>query len=206
MADDRQRVGVFQTLRQSGRRPDCYGRSRLLDRGYAQRRSVGVMRRTAAVWAGKATGALSRISRLGGGTTLPGDVARAIDPDVLRKLSGDLEQGAIVITGTNGKTTTARLISWLLEGAGHSVVSNRAGANLIYGATAAALERAGANGKLKVDWGVYEIDEASLERAVDEIQPRAAIVLNLFRDQLDRYGELETIAKKIESALARLPG
>ncbi len=163
------------------------------------------MRRTAAVWAGKATGALARISRLGGGTTLPGDVARAIDPDVLRKMSRDLKHGAIVITGTNGKTTTARLISWLLEGAGHSVVSNRAGANLIFGATAAALEKAGANGKLKVDWGVFEIDEASLERAVDEIQPRAAIVLNLFRDQLDRYGELETIAKRIEAALKRLP-
>ena len=164
------------------------------------------MRRAAAVWAGKATGALSRISRLGRGTTLPGDVARAIDPDVLRKLSRDLAHGAIVITGTNGKTTTARLIGWLLEGAGHSVVSNRAGANLIFGATAAALDRAGANGRLRADWGVFEIDEASLERAVDEIQPRATIVLNLFRDQLDRYGELETIAKKIESALARLPG
>jgi len=163
------------------------------------------MRRAAAVWAGKATGALSRISRLGGGTTLPGDVARAIDPDVLRKLSRDLKHGAVVITGTNGKTTTARLIGWLLEGAGYSVVSNRAGANLIFGATAAALERAGADGKLKVDWGVFEIDEASLERAVDEIQPRAAIVLNLFRDQLDRYGELEAIAKRIEAALRRLP-
>jgi UDP-N-acetylmuramyl tripeptide synthase len=163
------------------------------------------MRRTAAVWAGKATGALSRISRLGGGTTLPGDVARAIDPDVLRKLSRDLKHGAIVITGTNGKTTTSRLISWVLEGAGYSVVSNRAGANLIFGATAAALERAGANGKLKADWGVFEIDEASLGRAVDEIQPRATIVLNLFRDQLDRYGELEMIAKKIEAALKRMP-
>ncbi len=163
------------------------------------------MRRTAAVWAGKATGALSRFSRLGGGTTLPGDVARAIDPKVLRKLSADLKRGAIVITGTNGKTTTARLIAWLLEGAGHSVVSNRAGANLIFGATAAALEQAGADGRLHADWGVFEIDEASLERAVDEIQPRAAIVLNLFRDQLDRYGELETVAKRIEAALARLP-
>src|SRR6266446_3392069 len=206
MADDRQRVGVFQTLRQSGRGAEGYGPARLLDRGHAQRRSLGVMRRTAAVWAGKATGALSRISRLGGGTTLPGDVARAIDPDVLRKLSRDLEQGAIVITGTNGKTTTARLISWLLEGAGQSVVSNRAGANLIYGATAAALQRAGANGRLRADWGVFEIDEASLERAVDEIQPRATVVLNLFRDQLDRYGELESIAKRIEKAVARLPG
>src|SRR6266446_6145624 len=206
MADDRQRVGVFQTLRQSGRGAEGYGPARLLDRGHAQRRSLGVMRRTAAVWAGKATGALSRISRLGGGTTLPGDVARAIDPDVLRKLSRDLEQGAIVITGTNGKTTTARLISGLLEGAGQSVVSNRAGANLIYGATAAALQRAGANGRLRADWGVFEIDEASLERAVDEIQPRATVVLNLFRDQLDRYGELESIAKRIEKAVARLPG
>src|SRR5260370_5895746 len=160
-----------------------------MDYGDAQRRGLGLMRRAAAVWAGKATGVLSRISRLGGGTTLPGDVARAIDPDVLRKLSGDLEQGAIVITRTNGKTTTARLISWLLEGAGYSVVSNRAGANLIFGATAAPLERAGADGKLKVDWGVFEIDEASLERAADRTQPPAAIVLNLFRNQLDRYGE-----------------
>src|SRR5260370_5303752 len=176
-----------------------------MDYGDAQRRGLGLMRRAAAVWAGKATGALARISRRGGGTTLPGDVARAIDPDVLRKLSRDREQGAIVITGTNGKTTTARLISWLFEGMGNSVVSNRAGANLIYGATAAALQRAGANGRLRADWGVFEIDEASLERAVDEIQPRATVVLNLFRDQLDRYGELESIAQRIEKALARLP-
>src|SRR5216683_468024 len=205
MADDRQRIGVLQTLHESGRGAEGDRAPRLLDHGHPQHRGLGLMRRTAAVWAGKATGALSRISRLGGGTTLPGDVARAIDPDVLRKLSHDLKQGAVVISGTNGKTTTARLISWLLEGAGYSVVSNRAGANLIFGATAAALEKADANGKLNVDWGVFEIDEASLGRAVDEIQPRAAIVLNLFRDQLDRYGELETIAKRIEAALARLP-
>jgi lipid II isoglutaminyl synthase (glutamine-hydrolysing) len=166
---------------------------------------VVVIRRTAAVWAGKATGALSRLSRRGGGTTLPGDVARAIDPDVLRKLSKNLKFGSVVITGTNGKTTTARLISFLLEGVGHRVVSNRAGANLIFGATAAALESAGVSGRLSADWGVFEIDEASLPKAIDEIEPKVAIVLNLFRDQLDRYGELESIAKKIESALAHLP-
>jgi UDP-N-acetylmuramyl tripeptide synthase len=163
------------------------------------------MRRTAAVWAGKATATLSRITRRGGGTTLPGDIARAIDPDVLRKLSKDLTHGSAVITGTNGKTTTARLISWMLEGAGHRVVTNRAGANLIFGATAAALDSAGADGRLRGDWGVFEIDEASLKFAIDEIQPRVAIVLNLFRDQLDRYGELESIAKKIESALTEMP-
>src|SRR5665213_1335127 len=158
-----------------------------------------------AVWAGKATAALSRLTRRGGGTTLPGDVARLIDPHVLRKLAADLKFGSIVITGTNGKTTTARLISWLLEGAGHRVVSNRAGSNLIFGATAAALESADAAGHLRADWGVFEIDEASLPKAIDEIQPKAVIVLNLFRDQLDRYGELESIAKKIEGALANLP-
>src|SRR3982074_706997 len=69
--------------------------------------------------------------------------ARAIDPQILTKLSQDLTRGSVVITGTNGKTTTARLVTWLLEGAGHRVVSNRAGANLIFGATAAALNKAG---------------------------------------------------------------
>jgi UDP-N-acetylmuramyl tripeptide synthase len=93
----------------------------------------------------------------------------------------------------------------MLEGAGHRVVTNRAGANLIFGATAAALDSAGADGRLRADWGVFEIDEASLKFGIDEIQPRVAIVLNLFRDQLDRYGELESIAKKIESALAEMP-
>ena len=164
-----------------------------------------MIRKTAAVWAGKATGTLSRVTRRGGGTTLPGDVARAIDPKILTRLAQDLTHGSIVITGTNGKTTTARLVSWLLEGAGHRVVSNRAGANLIFGATAAALKRAGADGRLRADWGVFEIDEASLPKAVDEIQPRTTLMLNLFRDQLDRYGELESIAKKIEQALSTLP-
>ena len=164
-----------------------------------------MIRKTAAVWAGKATGALSRISRRGGGTTLPGDVARMIDPKILTRLAADLTQGSIVITGTNGKTTTARLVTWLLEGAGHRVVSNRAGANLIFGATAAALDKAGPGGKLRADWGVFEIDEASLPKAVEEIKPKATLVLNLFRDQLDRYGELESIAKKIEQALSALP-
>jgi len=163
------------------------------------------IRKVAAVWAGKATGALSRITRRGGGTTLPGDVARAIDPRILTRLTEDLTQGSAVITGTNGKTTTARLLTWLLEGVGQRVVSNRAGANLIFGVTAATLSRAGADGRLRADWGVFEIDEASLPRAAAEVHPKATLVLNLFRDQLDRYGELESIAKKIERALTAVP-
>jgi UDP-N-acetylmuramyl tripeptide synthase len=163
------------------------------------------VRRAAAVLAGKATGSLSRLSGRGGGTTFPGDVARAIDPRVLWKLAGDLKGGAVVVTGTNGKTTTARLIASLLEGLPARVVANRAGANLIYGATAAAVARAGLDGRLRAEWGVFEIDEATLPAAVEEIQPRAVLVGNLFRDQLDRYGELELLARTIERALARLP-
>ena len=162
-------------------------------------------RGTAALWAGKLTAGLSRGLRRGGGTTLPGDVSRWVDPAILTKLARGLTGGTIVITGTNGKTTTARLVSWLLEGAGNVVVANRAGANLIFGATAAALNKAGPDGRLRADWGVFEIDEASLPKAVEEIKPKATLVLNLFRDQLDRYGELESIAKKIESALSALP-
>lgn len=160
------------------------------------------MRTALAVLAGKATGSLSRLTGRGGGTTFPGDVARAIDRDVLRRLAADLTQGAIIVTGTNGKTTTARLISALLEG---KVVANRAGANLIYGATAAAVQAAGADGRLRAEWGVFEIDEATLPAAVEEIRPRVVVVGNLFRDQLDRYGELEHTAGAIERALRQLP-
>jgi lipid II isoglutaminyl synthase (glutamine-hydrolysing) len=163
------------------------------------------MRRTVAVLAGKATGRLSRLSRRGGGTTFPGDVARAIDPRVLRRLAADLTQGAVLITGTNGKTTTARLVASLLEGQPSRVVANRAGANLIFGATAAAVARAGLDGRLRADWGVFEIDEAALPLAVEEIRPRAVLVNNLFRDQLDRYGELELLARTIQRALEALP-
>jgi UDP-N-acetylmuramyl tripeptide synthase len=124
---------------------------------------------------------------------------------VLRKLARDLTGGAVLVTGTNGKTTTARLVSSLLEGLPARVVTNRAGANLIYGATAAAVARADIDGRLRAEWGVFEIDEAALPIAVDEIQPRAVLVGNLFRDQLDRYGELELLARTIHQALESLP-
>ena len=163
------------------------------------------LRRAAAVWAGKATGAASRLTGRGGGATLPGDVARALDPRVLRDLAAGLSEGSVLITGTNGKTTTSRLVSLLLGEPGAPVVANRTGANLIFGLTAAAVAAADLAGRLHGRWAVFEVDEATLPLAVEETRPRAVLVGNLFRDQLDRYGELEKIARTIQAGLERLP-
>ena len=162
-------------------------------------------RGTAALWAGKLTSALSRGLRRGGGTTLPGDVARWIDPQILTKLSRSLAEGTVVITGTNGKTTTAALLRHILEAQGKQVVANQAGANLIFGVTAAMVNRTSWSGELPANIGLFEIDEASLPRLVQEIAPGAIVVTNLFRDQLDRYGELETTAAHIRRALTQGP-
>src|SRR5262249_59054110 len=120
-------------------------------------------------------------------------------------VSAELTGGAVLVTGTNGKTTTSRLITSLLEGRGKRVVANRSGANLIYGATAAAVAGAGLDGRLRADWGVFEIDEATLPVAVQEISPAAVLVGNLFRDQLDRYGGLEVLAATIQRPLDGCP-
>src|SRR5438445_4851529 len=162
-------------------------------------------RGTAALWAGKLTSALSRGLRRGGGTTLPGDVARWIDPQILTKLSRSLAEGTVVITGTNGKTTTAALLRHILEAQGKQVVANQAGANLIFGVTAAMFNRTSWSGEVPATVGLFEIDEASLPRLVQEVAPGTIVVTNLFRDQLDRYGELETTAAHIRRALTQGP-
>ncbi len=162
-------------------------------------------RGTAALWAGKLTASLSRGLRRGGGTTLPGDVARWVDPRILTKLSRSLTDGSIVVTGTNGKTTTAALIRHILEAQGRKSIANQAGANLIFGVTAAVLNRTSWTGTVPATVGLFEIDEASLPRLVEEVAPGTIVVTNLFRDQLDRYGELETTAAHIRRALVKGP-
>src|SRR5262249_58255783 len=105
----------------------------------------------------------------------------------------------------NGTAAGSRVIASLVEGQGARVVANRSGANLIYGATAAAVTGAGLDGRLRADWGVFEIDEATLPIAAQEIHPTAVLVGNLFRDQLDRYTELELLAQTIQPARERRP-
>ncbi|MCL4424451.1 MAG: Mur ligase family protein [Firmicutes bacterium] len=157
-----------------------------------------------AIWVGKVTILASRL--LGkGGSTFPGRVARRIDPDLLRKLAHLPKQGNVMVSGTNGKTTTARMISSILEAAGLKVVHNRAGANLLVGITAAFLAKASWWGSLEADLGLVEVDEATVPAAARELAPRLAVVTNFFRDQLDRYGELEHTFSFIREGLELLP-
>jgi len=163
------------------------------------------LRRAAAIAAGKIAGLASRVLRVGGGTTLPGVVARRIAPDILRYLSAALPGGVIVVGGTNGKTTTTRMIAAILAADGRRVLHNRAGANLVTGLTATALGGSTLTGRLRADLGLFETDEAALPRALDETQPQLVLLHNLFRDQLDRYGEVDTIASAWRAALEQLP-
>ncbi|MBA3468137.1 MAG: DUF1727 domain-containing protein [Herpetosiphonaceae bacterium] len=146
----------------------------------------------------------SRRFGLGGGTNLPGRVARRLAPNVLRYQAGRLSGGVILVSGTNGKTTTSRMLATILQQAGHPALHNRAGANLITGLTATALDL-GVWGAPAFDHAIFEVDEAHLPAAIAETQPRVVLLLNLFRDQLDRYGEVDTIAQKWRKALATLP-
>jgi UDP-N-acetylmuramyl tripeptide synthase len=150
----------------------------------------------AALAGGKVAGLVSR--RIGhGGTALPGLVAERLDPLLLSHVGGQLGLGAVLVTGTNGKTTTARMIAAAGSAVGLHVLHNRSGSNLIRGLTATAVKEAGWRGTLPAPAhtiGVLEVDEATLPQAVSALHPRAVVFTNLFRDQLDRYGEVDSIA------------
>jgi UDP-N-acetylmuramyl tripeptide synthase len=145
--------------------------------------------------AARAAGAASR--RLGrGGTSLPGKVLMRLEPGAIGRLAARLDQGSAVVSATNGKTTTAAMVSSILERGGTRLVHNRAGANMAGGVTSALLDATRRRGAIDGDFGLFEVDEFWLDRVVGELHPRALLLANLFRDQLDRYGELETIADR----------
>jgi UDP-N-acetylmuramyl tripeptide synthase len=158
-----------------------------------------------AVLLGKTAGALSQGLHLGGGTNVPGLVARRIAPEVLGAIARELPSGVVLLSGTNGKTTTARMLASVLSAAGLRVLHNRAGANLLSGLTATAVASSTAFARPRADLGLFETDEAALPEALAETRPRLVVIHNLFRDQLDRYGEVDTIARRWHAALASLP-
>ena len=162
------------------------------------------VRTLAAVWAGKLAQRVSR--RAGrGGTALPGLVAERIDADLVQHLSAQL-LASVLITGTNGKTTTARMTAAILEAAGHVPVHNRSGSNLMRGIGAALIDAAGSRGAVaQTRVGVFETDEATLPAAATAVQPRVLTITNLMRDQLDRYGEIDLIRDLWRTAIRALP-
>ena len=148
--------------------------------------------------------AASRLFRRGG-TALPGLVALKVDPRLIEKLAASLADGVVVVTGTNGKTTTAKMITTMLEGSGRSVLANRAGSNLARG-VATSLIIASRRARVDKDVAVLEIDEAAVRELGPLLRPRLLVVTNLARDQLDRYGELDATAAHIAVALASSGG
>jgi len=136
---------------------------------------------------------LIRLCRLfgRGGSSLPGRVAFVLFPGVLQRIALACREGAVLITGTNGKTTTAAMIAGMLRRAGYRVIHNGTGANLTYGIASAYLQDADGRGRPRGDIGVLEVDEAATAGAVRQLPVRAVVVTNFFRDQLDRFGELD---------------
>jgi lipid II isoglutaminyl synthase (glutamine-hydrolysing) len=149
------------------------------------------------VAAAKAVGTLVRTAGRGGGTSLPGKVLTRLEPRAIGLLARRLRHGSAVISATNGKTTTAAMVASVLERTGETLVHNRAGANMA-GGVASALAAASRHGgrELAGEFGLFEVDEFWLGPVTEQLAPRAMLLGNLFRDQLDRFGELEIIADR----------
>ncbi|MEA2354780.1 MAG: hypothetical protein QOD61_909 [Solirubrobacteraceae bacterium] len=151
------------------------------------------------------TAAVLSRRRGGGGTSLPGRILLALDPGAITRLAGGLRRGSVVISATNGKTTTAAMIASILAEAGITAVHNTAGANMAGGVASTLLEASTWRGPATADLGLFEVDEFWLVPVARQLEPRAILLANLFRDQLDRYGELETIADRWAELAAGTP-
>jgi lipid II isoglutaminyl synthase (glutamine-hydrolysing) len=152
----------------------------------------------AEILAARAAARLSRLSGRGGGTTVPGKLLWKLDPSAVDRLAQRLSAGSALISATNGKTTTAAMAAEILRPSS-SLAHNASGANLMSGVASALLAAPAA------ELGLFEVDEAALPEVAARVQPRAVCLGNLFRDQLDRYGELELVAERWRRAVAGLP-
>jgi len=158
------------------------------------------------ILAARAVGDLARRAGRGGGTSLPGKLLIRLAPHAIGELAGRLRGGSVVISATNGKTTTAAMTASVLEHAQIRLVHNRAGANMAGGVASTLLAASRRGGVIDGELGLFEVDEFWLDRIGAELDPRAILLGNLFRDQLDRYGELETIADRWAAMVATLNG
>ena len=148
--------------------------------------------------AARAAARLSRAAGRGGGTTLPGKLLWKLDPGAIDRLAAALPDGSVLISATNGKTTTSAMAAAIL-GRRKRLAWNRSGANLVSGVASALLAAD------EAELGLLEVDEGALPEVARRVRPRAICLGNLFRDQLDRYGELELVAERWRAAVADLP-
>ena len=158
------------------------------------------MRLLLAVWATKLAGIAGRLMGKKSSST-PGAVALKICPDLIRILSKQLRHGVIVTCGTNGKTTTNNLLNTALQKCGYTTVCNHLGANMLSGVATAFAQSCNLLGALNADWAVLEIDEAFARKVFAHLKPDYMVVTNLFRDQLDRYGEIDTTMALLREAM-----
>jgi UDP-N-acetylmuramyl tripeptide synthase len=135
----------------------------------------------------------------GGGSALPGLFVESIDKDFISTCLAKLPQGVVLISGTNGKTTTTKMVVELLEGQGLKVFTNRTGSNFTRGVAAALLGEIDLKGNLSADVAVLELDEAHAVHFVRNVKPRYSLLLNVMRDQLDRFGEIDTTARMLRA-------
>ena len=169
-----------------------------IGRRYARPRMGARLPLSVEILGARAVGAVSRLSRRGGGTTLPGKLLWKTDPGAIDRLAARLPLGSVLVSATNGKTTTAAMAAEILRPR-LPLAHNASGANLVSGVASTLLGSRGA--KL----GLFEVDEAALPEVARRVRPRAVVLGNLFRDQLDRYGELELVAERWRDAVAALP-
>lgn len=153
----------------------------------------------------KTVSTTSTLLGLGAGETWPGELALGLRPNIASYFSHQLKKGVILVVGTNGKTTTTLMIKKILESRGDRVVTNASGANLLNGIVSSFIKNIDWKGDLHADVALFEVDENSLPIVLKYITPMRIVILNLFRDQLDRYGEVDVIVEKWQKALAQLP-
>lgn len=162
------------------------------------------IRRLLAVWICKLAIVMSKL--LGKkGSSKPGQLALAVYPDILRDLAGQVKKEIIAVCGTNGKTTTNNLLYRMITAQGYTAVCNLVGANMLYGVCCAFAAKANLLGRLHADYACIEVDEASAVKVFAHFQPDKMIITNLFRDQLDRYGEIDLTIDYLNRALDLSP-
>ncbi|WEV76519.1 Mur ligase family protein [Bifidobacterium sp. ESL0800] len=154
---------------------------------------------------GKAVRGLSRLLHHGG-SALPGEVVEKIDPTFLARTLGQLPYGVVLVSGTNGKTTTTRMIASILNDLNLKVFTNPTGSNFTRGVVSALLTEVSAGGKLDADIAVLELDEAYAVHFVQQVKPRYSLLLNVMRDQLDRFGEIDNTARLLSHVAASTTG